>query len=68
MDLILQRLKSKTYQLAILTALVGFIQANPQLISDTLKLSASQLGWVMSGLGIIAMVIRELTTKAISEK
>jgi hypothetical protein len=68
MELILQRLKSKTYQLAILTALVGFVQANPQLISDTLKLSATQLGWVMSGAGIIAMVIRELTTKAISEK
>jgi hypothetical protein len=66
--MILQRLKSKTYQLAILTALVGFVQANPQLISDTLKLSATQLGWVMSGVGIIAMVIRELTTKAISEK
>ena len=68
MELILQRLKSKTYQLAILTALVGFVQANPQLISDTLKLSATQLGWVMSGVGIIAMVIRELTTKAISDK
>jgi hypothetical protein len=68
MELILQRLKSKTYQLAILTALVGFVQANPQLISDTLKLSATQLGWVMSGVGLVAMVIRELTTKAISEK
>ena len=68
MDLILQRLKSKTYQLAILTALVGFVQANPQLISDTLKLTTTQLGWVMSGVGLVAMVIRELTTKAISEK
>jgi len=68
MELILQRLKSKTYQLAILTALVGFIQANPQLISDTLKLSATQLGWVMSGVGIIAMVIREFTNKPLFEK
>ncbi len=68
MELILQRLKSKTYQLAILTALVGFIQANPQLISDMLKLSATQLSWVMSGVGIIAMVIREFTNKPLSEK
>ena len=68
MELILQRLKSKTYQLAILTALVGFIQANPSLIGDTLKLTTTQLGWVMSGVGLVAMVIRELTTKAISEK
>ena len=68
MDLILQRLKSNTYQLAILTALIGFIQANPNLIGDTFKLSTTQLGWVMSGVGIIAMVIREFTNKPLSEK
>jgi uncharacterized membrane protein len=68
MDLILQRLKSKTYLLAILTALIGFAQANPQLIADTFKLSTTQLGWLMGGAGILGLIIREFTTKPLSEK
>lgn len=68
MNLILQRLKSKTYQLAMVSALLGIAQANPNLISNTFELSATQLGWVMAVVGFIAMIVREFTDKPLSEK
>ena len=68
MNLLLQRLKSKTYLLAVLTALLGVIQAYPQLIFDTFRLTAVQQGWLMILVGIAAAIVREYTTKPLDQK
>lgn len=68
MNATLKRLSSKTYWLAIATLVIGAIQANPAMLGDTFHLSASTLGWVMVGIGVLAMIVRELTNKPLSEK
>ena len=65
---LLQRLTSKTYLLAIVTLVIGAIQANPAMLGDTFHLSNATLGWVMVGVGVAAMVIREVTSLPLSEK
>ena len=69
MDEILKRLRSKTYILAIASSAIGLLQAYPAVVSGLLpQLTAQQMGWVMMGIGVVGAVIRELTTKPLSEK
>lgn len=66
-DLLKQRLKSKTYWLALLTTLLGIVQANPAILGWA-GLSGSDAGNVLIGIGILGAVIRELTTGPLQEK
>lgn len=67
MDYLKQRLKSKTYWLALITALLGIVQSNPAVLGWA-GLTASQAGTAMIIVGLAAAVLRELTTGSLAEK
>jgi hypothetical protein len=61
----IKRLKSKTYWLAILMGGLTLVESNIHLLRDSL---GDNWFYVYVGFSILAMVIREATTKPIREK
>ena len=63
--LFVQRAKSWTYWLGLSVGVLGLIQANFPLISDFL---GDKAGIVNMGIMVSIFVVRELTTKPLSDK
>ena len=63
--MIMQRLKSKTNRAAILISVLGIVQTNfPQIVAQL----GDYAGFTYIGIGILMVVLRELTVKPITEK
>jgi uncharacterized membrane protein len=67
MELLKQRLKSKTYWLAIASVLLGIVQSNPAILGWA-GLSGTDAGNVLIAVGILGGLIREFTTGPLAEK
>lgn len=66
MELLIQRLKSKTYQAALLGALLTIVEANSGLISQFVP--EQYRAWLLAAWPLIMMTMREVTVKPLSEK
>ena len=60
-----QRFKSLTYWLGLAAGVIGVVQVNMPMISDYL---GDKTGLVNRGLMVAIFLVRELTTKPLSEK
>jgi uncharacterized membrane protein len=66
MNLILQRLKSKTYWVAIVGALLTIIEANSGFIGQFVP--APYRAYIIMLWPVLMLVLRELTTTALANK
>ena len=66
MELIIQRLKSKTYHVAIAGALLTILETNSGLISQFLPVEYRN--YVMLAWPVLMITLREVTTGALSDK
>jgi len=66
MNLILQRLKSKTYWVAIVGALLTVIEANSGFIAQFVP--APHRSYIIMLWPVLMLVLRELTTTALANK
>lgn len=66
MELLIQRLKSKTYQAALLGALLTILDANSGLISQFVP--PEYRAWLVAGWPLAMMIMREVTKVPLSEK
>lgn len=65
-ELIKQRLKSKTYWLAVALAGLGAVQVVVPGVQD--KVSPAAYAWATVVLAIVVAMLRELTTQPLDEK
>lgn len=63
--MIKQRIKSKTYNLGHVVALLGILELNLPLLRESL---GEWYGWVFIGVAFAIYGARELTTKPLNEK
>jgi uncharacterized membrane protein len=66
MELIIQRLKSKTYHVAIVGALLTILETNSGLISQFLPVEYRN--YVVLAWPVLMITLREVTTGALSDK
>jgi uncharacterized membrane protein len=66
MNAIIQRLKSKTYWVAILGAALTIVEANANFLSGFLPAEYSK--YAIMAWPILMLTLREVTTSAISDK
>jgi uncharacterized membrane protein len=66
MELIIQRLKSKTYHVAIVGALLTILETNSGLISQFLPVEYRN--YVVLVWPVLMITLREVTTGALSDK
>jgi len=66
MNLILQRLKSKTYWVAIIGALLTAIEANSGFLSQFIPVAYRP--YIVMLWPVLMLVLRELTTSALADK
>lgn len=66
LELIIQRLKSKTYLTALALALLSAIEVNLQLVSQFIPLEYRS--YLIMIWPVVMLTLREVTTAALSEK
>lgn len=66
MELILQRLKSKTYQTAIIGAILTILETNSGIISQFVP--AEYRTYIVLSWPLIMITLREVTTGALADK
>ena len=66
LDLIIQRLKSKTYRVAIIGALLSAIEANSGFFSQYIPLP--ERSYIVMLWPVLMLALREVTTTALAEK
>ena len=66
LELIIQRLKSKTYLTALTLALLSVIEVNLQLVSQFIPLEYRS--YLIMVWPVVMLTLREVTTAALSEK
>ena len=66
MNAIIKRLKSKTYQVALLGVVLSAVEANSGLISGLLP--EAYRAWAIMFWPVSMMTLREMTTGAIADK
>lgn len=65
MDHLIKRTKSKTHMLNTTVLVLGFLQLNLDKVQDAL---GDWYGWIFIAIGVAGLILREITTKPISEK
>jgi hypothetical protein len=70
LEILRQRIKSKTYQAAVITILVGFFEAQSGVLRECLAplLGPQWAGLVISALGVVFAIYRELTRTPLEYK
>ena len=66
LDLIKQRLKSKTYLTAVAMAVISIVEVNSKLLTNALP--PQYVGYAVLVWPVLMITLREITTGALSEK